>query len=148
MNVLELLRFDHQSVNTIFQSILLTSSADKAKREELFGTLKEALVKHAHAEEKVFYPPLRERQQAHDLIEEGLHEHHSVEDQIARMAAIPADSDDWIDAVQHLKECVQHHVNEEENEIFPKAEQLLGRQRLDQMGDEVEQAKAQEGKLN
>lgn len=144
MNVLELLRVDHQSVNTIFQSIMLTSSADKAKREELFGTLKEALIKHAHAEEKVFYPPLREQQQSHDIVEEGLHEHHSVEDQIQKMSAIPADSDDWIDAIQHLKECVQHHVKEEETEIFPKAEQLLGRQRLDEMGDEVQQAKAQE----
>lgn len=148
MNVLELLRFDHQSVNKIFGSIMLTSSADKAKREELFGALKDALIKHAHAEEKVFYPPLREKQQSHDIIEEGIHEHHSVEDQIQKMASIPADSDDWIDAIQHLKESVQHHVKEEETEIFPKAEQLLGRERLDQMGDQIEQAKAQEGNVH
>ncbi|HSW51129.1 MAG TPA: hemerythrin domain-containing protein [Bryobacteraceae bacterium] len=148
MNVLEMLRFDHQSVDKIFHSIMLTSSSDKAKREELFGALKEALIKHAHAEEKVFYPPLREKQQAHDIIEEGIHEHHSVEDQLQKMSSIPADSDDWLDAVQHLKDSVQHHVQEEENEIFPKAEQLLGSQRLDQMGDEVEQAKQQEGPIH
>ncbi len=148
MNALELLKFDHETVDKIFASILLTSSVDKAKREELFGALKDALLRHAHAEEKVFYPPLRERKPSHDLVEDGIHEHHVMEERLNRMAAIPMDSDDWLDAVESLKDCVQHHVREEESEIFPKARQLLGDDELDRMGDRIQQAKAQEGPIH
>lgn len=145
MNVLEILKSDHEAVDRLFSAIQSTPSADRAKREKLFGTLKETLIKHAHAEEKVFYPPLHERQSAHDLIEEGIHEHHSMEERIQRMAGIPADSDDWMDEVAGLKECVQHHVQEEETEIFPKARQLLGEQALDDLAGKVQEAKEAEG---
>lgn len=148
MNVLDILKSDHESVDRLFSDIQATSSADKAKREKLFGTLKEMLIKHAHAEEKVFYPPLHEKQQAHDIVEEGIHEHHSMEERIQRMASIPADSDDWMDEVAGLKECVQHHVHEEESEIFPKARQLLGEQALDDMAGKVQEAKEQEGPIH
>lgn len=148
MNALELLKFDHESVDTIFSKIMLTSSAEKARREELFGALKDALIRHAHAEEKVFYPPLREKKQSHDIVEEGIHEHHVMEERLDKVASIPMDSDDWLDAMESLKECVQHHVREEENEIFPKARQLLGDDVLERMGDQIQDAKAQEGPIH
>lgn len=148
MNALDLLKFDHEAVNKIFSAILLTSSADRAKREELFAALKDALIRHAHAEEKVFYPPLREKKQSHDIVEEGIHEHHVMEERLNKVAAIPMDSDDWLDAMESLKDCVQHHVHEEESEIFPKARQLLGDAELDSMGDRIQQAKAQEGPIH
>lgn len=148
MNALDLLKFDHEAVNKLFSSILLTSSADKARRQELLGALKEALIRHAHAEEKVFYPPLREKSQVHDLVEEGIHEHHAMEERLRRLAGIPMDSDDWIDAVEALKDRVQHHVHEEESEIFPKARQLLGDDELDRMAGRLETAKKQEGPIH
>jgi hemerythrin superfamily protein len=148
MNALELLKFDHETVNKMFSSLLLTSSADKAKREEMFGALKDALIRHAHAEEKVFYPPLREKEESHDIVEEGINEHHVMEDRLNKIAAIPMDSDDWLDAVESLKECVQHHVREEEGEIFPKAQRLLGDDELERMAGRLETAKKQEGPIH
>ncbi|MGE5545818.1 MAG: hemerythrin domain-containing protein [Solirubrobacterales bacterium] len=148
MNVLDLLHDDHETVNRLFSDILSTSSADQSRRRQLFGALKEALIKHAHAEEKVFYPPLHEKRQAHDLIEEGIHEHHSMEDLLHKAETVPMDSDDWLDRVQSLKECVEHHVHEEESEVFPKARQLMDGQELDRLGDQIERAKAQEGPIH
>lgn len=144
MNVLELLKQDHQTVDRLFSKVLSTSSADKARRDELFATLRGELLRHAHAEEKVFYPPLREKRESHDIVEEGIGEHHHVEELLTRLEAIPSDSDDWIDAVQSLKDCVQHHVREEEGEIFDDARKLLGEQALDRMTEEIRQAKQAE----
>jgi hemerythrin superfamily protein len=144
MNVLDLLHTDHQTVDKLFAELLSTPSTRKARREELFATLKSELIRHSHAEEKVFYPPLREKKQSHDVVEEGIGEHHHVEDLLARMEAIPADSDDWLDSVQKLKECVEHHVREEEGEIFDDARSLLGEQVLEAMTDRIRQVKQAE----
>ncbi|MCR6629255.1 MAG: hemerythrin domain-containing protein [Magnetospirillum sp.] len=57
MNVLEVLHDDHAVVERLFSQLLRIPSSDKAGRERLFHELKDAFIKHAHAEEKVFYPP-------------------------------------------------------------------------------------------
>ncbi|MGE5504230.1 MAG: hemerythrin domain-containing protein [Actinomycetota bacterium] len=144
MNVLDLLHTDHETVSKLFAEMLSTPSTRKGRREELFATLKSELIRHSHAEEKVFYPPLREKKQSHDIVEEGIGEHHHVEDMLAQMDAIPADSDDWLDSVQKLKECVDHHVREEEGEIFDDARSLLDEQVLEGMTDQIRQAKRDE----
>lgn len=148
MNVLEVLKDDHATVERLFSNILSTSSADKARREALFHALKEAVVKHAHAEEKVFYPPLREKQQAHDVVEHGLDEHHTVERLLQRMDGIPADSDDWVDTLESIHDKIKEHVQEEEDEIFPQARKLLGDQELDRMTESFLDTKEKEGPVD
>jgi hemerythrin superfamily protein len=144
MNVLELLHQDHETVNKLFSQLLSTPSSDRDRREELFDTLKTELIKHSHAEEKIFYPPLRDKKESHDVVVEGINEHHHVEDMLGQMEALPADSDDWLDAVQDLQEAVQHHVEEEETEIFPDARKLLGEQVLEGMTEKVMEVKREE----
>lgn len=144
MNVLDVLHDDHAVAERLFSDILRTSSADKARREELFHTLKEALIKHSHAEEKVFYPQLRDKKPAHDLIEHGTDEHHQVEKLLSQMDNIPADSDDWLDTLETIHAKVKDHVEEEENDIFPKARQLLGEGELNQLTDRFMRTKERE----
>lgn len=144
MNVLDVLHDDHAVAERLFSDILRTSSADKARREELFQTLKEALIKHSHAEEKVFYPQLRDKKPAHDMIEHGVDEHHKVEQLLSKMDTIPADSDDWLDALEDIHAKVKDHVEEEENDIFPKARQLLGDGELNQLTERFMRTKERE----
>lgn len=144
MNVLDVLHDDHAVAERLFSDILRTSSGDKKRREELFDTLKEALIKHSHAEEKVFYPKLRDKKPAHDLIEHGTDEHHQVEALLSKMSNIPADSDDWIDTLEAIHAKVKDHVQEEENDIFPKARQLLGEGELNQLTDRFMRTKERE----
>lgn len=148
MNVIEVLKDDHATVERLFSTILATSSADRARREQLFRALKEAIIKHAHAEEKVFYPPLRDKPQARDMVEHGLGEHHAVESLLQKMDGIPADSDDWVDTLESIHEKIKDHVEEEEREIFPKAAQLLGDQALDRMTDSFVETKEREGPIH
>lgn len=144
MNVLDVLHDDHAVAERLFSDILRTPSADKSRREELFHALKEALIKHTHAEEKVFYPTLRDRKPAHDMIEHGLDEHHQVETLLSRMDNIPADSDDWIDTLETIHAKVKDHVEEEEHDIFPKARQLLGDAELNRLTERFMRTKEQE----
>ncbi|HLO75909.1 MAG TPA: hemerythrin domain-containing protein [Magnetospirillum sp.] len=145
MNVLDVLHDDHAVVERLFSDILRTSSADKTRREQLFHELKDALIKHTHAEEKVFYPTLRDKQPSHDLIEHGLDEHHQVESLLSRMDTIPADSDDWVDTLETIHAKVKDHVEEEETGVFPKARQLLGEGELNQMTGRFLRTKEREG---
>lgn len=144
MNVLEVLHDDHAVAERLFSDLMRTSSADKAKRQELFHTLKEALIKHSHAEEKVFYPLLRDKKPAHDMIEHGLDEHHQVESLLSKMDNIPADSDDWLDTLETIHAKVKDHVEEEENDIFPKARQLLGEGELNELTGRFQRTKERE----
>lgn len=148
MNLLEVLRDEHATVERLFSDILRTSSADRARREQLFHALKEAIIKHAHAEEKVFYPPLREKQQSHDMVEHGIDEHHQVENLLQTLDGIPADSDEWMDKLENIHAKIKDHVQEEEGDIFPKAEQLLGGQELDRMTENFMRSKEQEGSIH
>lgn len=148
MNVLDVLKDDHATVERLFTNILAVSSADKARREKLFHALKEAIIKHSHAEEKIFYPPLREKQQAHDLIEHGVDEHHAVEQLLQRMDGIPADSDDWVDTLESIHEKIKDHVEEEEGDVFRQARQLLGDRELDRMTEAFLATKEKEGPVH
>lgn len=144
MNVLDVLHDDHAVAERLFADILRTSSAEKSRRVELFHALKEALIKHSHAEEKVFYPELANKKPAHDMIEHGVDEHHQVESLLSRMDTIPADSDDWIDTLESIHAKVKDHVEEEENDIFPKARQLLGEGELNRLTERFIRTKERE----
>ncbi|MBY0430008.1 MAG: hemerythrin domain-containing protein [Rhodospirillales bacterium] len=144
MDVFEILKKDHERARALFAQIEQDSSHNRKNREDLFNKLKKELIAHAHVEEKVFYPALRDKKPTHDEIVEGINEHHQVETLLSRMEAIPIDSDEWMDAVRDLKRKVEHHVHEEEDEIFPKARKVLSDSQFEPLADMVQDARKQE----
>ncbi|WP_185961518.1 hemerythrin domain-containing protein [Telmatospirillum sp. J64-1] len=140
----EMLKQDHQRVRDLFSQIEQTSNGAKKDREELFHKLKQELIAHAHAEEKVFYPPLHEKQK--DMIDEATEEHHEVEKMLGEAEKQPIDSDAWLKCIQQIKEMVEHHVQEEESEIFDNAQKLLGEEDMEHMVEDVEEVKEEEKK--
>lgn len=142
MNVFEVLKHDHEMARDLFAQI--ERSGEKDRREELFQKLKQELIAHAHAEERIFYPVLKEKQQTHDQIEEGISEHHHVEQLLSSLENMDCGSDEWLQQVRQLKQEVEHHVHEEEEEIFPKAQQLLKVTQVIEMADKVQEVKDQE----
>ena len=144
MNVFDLLKQDHQRVRDLFSQIAQTESRNKQARQQLFHELKRELIAHAHAEEKAFYPALIDQLPTHDRIEEGINEHHQVEGLLNRMEGMTVQSDEWLDAVKDLEKMVEHHVREEEDEVFPKAQTLLPKDQFDPLGDQVKLVEEQE----
>lgn len=141
MNVFELLKQDHRKVEQLFSQL---ENARGQQRQALFEQLRDNLIAHAHAEEKAFYPRFRDEKQTHEKIEDGIQEHHEVEDMLHQMEGLSVDDPSWSEHCSKLKQAVQHHVQEEENEVFPKAMKLANSDEIKRMGSEVENIEQQE----
>ena len=123
-NALELLRHDHQEVDSLFKQYeQMKENADDSEKEALVGRICDALTVHAQIEETIFYPAARQalpQEQGQDLLNEAAIEHQTLKDIIGRLEAAPT-SDPLYDAgVKVLSEYTKHHVREEETELFPK----------------------------
>jgi hemerythrin superfamily protein len=144
MNVFDQLIQDHNRARDIIKQLMSTESRHKLTRIDLFNELKRELVAHSHAEEKLFYPKLVDQKPTHDLIEEGINDHHTVEKLLDRISSLSVESDDFLNAISDLQKMVEHHVQEEENQVFPKARQLLDQNQFEPLGEQVKATEDQE----
>lgn len=144
MQILQVLKKDHDEVKSLLEQLTETSERAAKKREQLFEKIKTELTAHAHAEERVFYEPLKQHDEAkHDALE-GDVEHKLVERLMEEMAAEPKGEETWTAKATVLKELVEHHVKEEEGEFFKKARKLFDKKTLERMGEEMEAEKRKE----
>jgi len=142
MDVFELLTNDHRKVSAIFEQLEQTS--DVTTRQTLFAQVKQELDLHAYVEETLFYPKLKEAAETREIILEAYEEHQEVKDLLTEMQGLSPDGDEWSDLLQELKESVEHHVDEEENEMFPQAREVLSQQEIEEIGDQIQAAKQQQ----
>jgi hemerythrin superfamily protein len=119
-NALELLRKDHREVQALFRRF---ERADESEKESLAREVVEALSEHARIEEEVFYPYLREATDRLDLLEEAAVEHKSAKQLMAEIRS-GRDGVHKEAVVKVLGEYVTHHIQEEEEQIFPLVEKL------------------------
>jgi hemerythrin superfamily protein len=140
MHALTLLKTDHRKVEELFEQIEKTDS--KAKKQQVMKKIITELSVHASIEEQLFYPVVRESiKSEEETVLEALEEHHVVKWLLAELEKMTP-SDERFDAkVKVLKEIVQHHVEEEENEIFPKVRKHMDRKMMNDMGLAMEAAK-------
>jgi hemerythrin superfamily protein len=132
MSILDIIKKDHKTVSFLFTRLSETNNRAAKKRSELFDVLKEELEIHTHMEEAVFYPALKE--DAADLIQESLREHSIVEDLLRELEIRPKNTSEWMYKLAELRINVEHHINEEEQEIFQLARKILDENELDQLG--------------
>lgn len=144
MNVFELLKQGHERVRRLFSELAKTQGRQKQARQDLFHQLKRELLAHSHAEERVFYPKLVDQPPAHDIIEDGINEHHQVEKLLHRIEGMPVETEEWMSAVTDLDQMFEHHTREEEARVFPKARQLLRDDQFEPIGTQVEQVENEE----
>ena len=139
----ELLMADHRKVEDLFEQYDQEKESDDGTRREIAQRICTELTIHAQVEEELFYPWLRENLQDDDIemLEEAQVEHNSAKDLIAQIEAA-TDIDEVYNAkVKVLGEYIKHHVQEEENEIFPK---VRGEQdELDELGQEMSARKGE-----
>src|SRR5689334_6334769 len=120
MNAFTLLKEDHQKVAGILEKLDDTTERGVKTREELFARLKSELEIHAEIEETIFYPELEKHDETRDITLEGIEEHRIVKELLAELDALAKDDEVWTAKMTVLKENVEHHVKEEEGEMFPK----------------------------
>ena len=146
MDAFELLKKDHEKVSGIFEKLDSTTERGVKTREELFTQLKQELDVHARIEEEILYPVLKEAKETEDLTLEAYEEHNVVKQLLAELEALPKDDETWGAKLTVLKENVEHHVEEEEGELFDGAREVLSREQIEELGTRLEEAKLQQKK--
>lgn len=144
MNALELLKEDHQKVSDLFEQFEATD--EEQKKRHIADQIANELETHTHIEETIFYPALREEEELKDMVMEALEEHKQVKTLIREIGNLARESEKFDAKMTVMKENVEHHVEEEENEMFPKVEQLFDESELEELGKEMAAAKLQFGK--
>lgn len=121
-DAITLLTDDHREVHALFEQYqtLVDEEAGGEERQELATTICTMLATHATIEEEVFYPAARDALDEDDLLDEAEVEHASAKDLIAQIRSMGPDDDLYDAKVKVLGEYVDHHVDEEEGEMFPK----------------------------
>lgn len=141
MDAITLLKADHEKVDALFSQLEETTESAEKTRTELFTKLKQELDLHAHVEEKIFYPALKESEETRDITMEGIQEHHVVKVLLRELDAMPVTSETWTAKLKVLQENVEHHVEEEEDDMFKKARNVLSKDQLEELGTLIEQEK-------
>ncbi len=122
-DAVQLLTADHKEVKAFFAKYktLAEGDADGGDRQALAETICDALTVHAAIEEEIFYPAVRGATDDDDLMNEALVEHASAKELVAQIKDMDPDDDLYDAKVTVLGEYIDHHVKEEEGEMFPEA---------------------------
>ena len=114
-----LLRADHKLVSGLFEEY--ENARSTSKKQQLVAQICQELTVHAQVEEEIFYPAVKQALKDKELIPEAIVEHATLKDLISQIEGVEPDGEMFDAKVKVLSEYVQHHVKEEQNEIFPKA---------------------------
>ena len=141
MDAFELLEEDHRKVKKLFSEGDDTTERGVKTREELFARIKQELLVHEALEEELLYPTLKEHDKTKEVALEGYEEHHFANEVIAELEETPVDDERWAAKFSVLKENIEHHIEEEEEEMFPKARKVLDQEQIDALGERMEARK-------
>ncbi|HEU4834357.1 MAG TPA: hemerythrin domain-containing protein [Pyrinomonadaceae bacterium] len=141
MDAFNLLKADHRKVEELFSQ--LESASGQAKMR-VFEQIKTELELHTHIEETIFYPALEEPKQTHELTLEAYEEHDVVKNLLKELSRAKLPTEEWEAQAKVLQENVEHHVEEEENELFKKARVALSKDDIETLGEQMENEKARQ----
>jgi hypothetical protein len=141
MNPFELLKKDHEKVSSLMKRLEKTTERGVKTRQDLFKQLKDELDVHAHIEETIFYPTLQVEDETEEITREAFEEHRVVKTLLTELEKMSKDDEQWSAKFMVLKENVEHHVEEEEGEMFTKARKALEKEELEELGDEMNEEK-------
>lgn len=143
MNVFELLKDNHDMVLALIHELAhdikqieqTEQDTVDCERMSIFGEFKDTLTQHIRLEERMLYPELEGFSEIHLLVDDSYREHKQMRDILAKMDRLRKDQhcDRWDDELKELQQNLQRHIAKEEDELFPKAMQLLGQARLESL---------------
>jgi len=144
MNAINLLKADHEKVKGILAQ--LSESTDRAtkKRTELLEKLEMEIMIHTQLEEQILYPAYKEAggKEQEEMYYEAKEEHRTVDSLVLPdLKATDPSTPEFAGRLKVVKELLEHHIEEEETEMFPQAKKLLGNAKLDELGKEMEEMK-------
>ena len=137
-NAITMLKSDHATVKRLLRELAETTERATKQRETLVAQIERELKMHAQLEEEIFYPAFKAASRgtdAEDLFYEAAEEHHIVDMVLPALKAANPKSKEFTAKASVLKELVEHHIKEEESEMFAEARELFGDDQLRELGD-------------
>jgi len=143
MEATALLKKDHVAVKALFKKYEAAGDHAEQTKQKLFDQIKAELDAHAAVEEQIFYPAVQEGRsaEAKDMVLEALEEHKVVKTLLEEIAALTPADDEFDAKMKVLQENVEHHADEEENEMFPQAKKQLSDDVRNELGTRMETRK-------
>jgi len=143
VDALQLLKEDHEKVKRMLGELDATTERAEKTRTETFERLKRALTIHETIEEEILYPALEEFAKTRDIALEAFEEHHVVDLIVAELDTTPVSDETWGAKLTVMKENLEHHIEEEEDEMFEQARQVMDHNELVELGDRMDVRKKQ-----
>jgi hemerythrin-like domain-containing protein len=136
-NIFDVLKKEHEKVKGLFKQI----KRKKQSPEQLWPEIQKELKVHMEGEEKLFYPYLQGKPETHEITMEAMEEHNVAKKEMDEMMQLSV-NDEWFNPkMKVLQELIDHHIEEEETQLFKKAKKVIGREQAQQMAEEFEQEK-------
>ncbi|MEA2545596.1 MAG: hypothetical protein QOI09_869 [Chloroflexota bacterium] len=146
MDAIALLKTDHDKVKRLLDELESTTERGVKTRAELFATIKGELTLHEIVEEEIFYPELKAHPKAKDIVLEGYEEHHVVDTLMKELEELDVNDETWGAKATVMKENIEHHIEEEEGEMFRTARQVFDAAELDELGQRMDARKKSAGR--
>lgn len=143
MDIYARLKTDHQRQRELAGQIAETSGAS-SERKRLYAEFRDEATAHASAEEQTFYAELISRPDGQKKARHSVHEHKTAADLIEELDKLDMASSGWLNKFNKLKEELEHHMREEENEIFKRARKLIDEQTARELARLFDERKQQE----
>ena len=138
-----LLETDHRRFEQLLEHGEQTTQRAGKARTELLNRLTAELTVHELIEEKILYPALKPHAESRDIVLEGYQEHHIADVLVKELHELTTDDERWGAKFKVLAESLEHHIEEEENKMFPTAREVLSREELQELGNQMHALKAE-----
>jgi hemerythrin superfamily protein len=138
VDCLKLLKDEHDEVKALFKKIEKAEGNDAAR---LWADIKSRLTLHEELEETLFYPQLKKDDTTNDIVLEAYQEHHVMDLLIGEISALKPSAEEWHPKVTVLMENTEHHIEEEEGELFPKVRKIWDTDKREQVGRKMQEMK-------
>ena len=137
-DVFEMLIKEHQKAKEMIAGL---EDGEGSSRDGVFAQLKDALDMHMRFEEVVVYPEMKKLEELKDRVPEAVEEHAEGKALLRKLDTVDKGNEDWLATLEKLSAALEHHISEEEEEIFPTAREQLGTEKSDEMADKYVEMK-------
>jgi iron-sulfur cluster repair protein YtfE (RIC family) len=141
----EILTQDHREALDLIERLENADDGEAEGAAEAFNLLKASLAVHMRAEEEIYYPALAKYEEFSDILEDSVPEHEMVRQQLVQMSSLAPSSEEFQSVLAEMKTAIEAHAENEEDDIFPEAEEVLGEARIEALGREIESLKNESG---
>jgi len=145
MNAIELLKQDHQEALSVLDELEIAEEeldeTESAQGQQSFTRLHSLLKVHTRIEEEIFYPALEQFSETRELVRDAFREHEQMDELLTQLAGLDPVEEEFQELLSELRDSLDQHIEEEEGELFPKAEEVCGQARLNELGQQMEQLK-------